>query len=106
MAGDEIRWPSRFIVELDDEIIECKDQQETGQGHNVGILVQDTTTMITMENDAVRDEEDALAAYENVMKDSNKFVITATQDSACFNVPFFFCVQNRPSFQASVVSSA
>merc|ERR1719181_872163 len=33
----------------------------------------------TMENDAIADEEDAQAAYENFMKDSNKFIIKATQ---------------------------
>merc|ERR1719247_2375177 len=33
----------------------------------------------TMENDAIADEEDAQAAYENFMKDTNKFIIKATQ---------------------------
>jgi len=33
----------------------------------------------TMENDAIASEEDAQAAYENFMKDSNKFIIKATQ---------------------------
>ena len=55
--------------------------------------------MITMENDAVRDEEDAQAAYENIMKDSNKFVITATQDSACFSVPFSFAFRTGRLFR-------
>merc|ERR1719217_1358867 len=32
-----------------------------------------------MENEAIRDEEDAQVAYENFMKDSNKFIIKATQ---------------------------
>jgi len=33
----------------------------------------------TMENDAIASEEDAQVAYENFMKDSNKFIIKATQ---------------------------
>jgi chromosome segregation ATPase len=33
----------------------------------------------TMENDAIADEEDAQAAYENFMKDSNKFIIKGSQ---------------------------
>jgi hypothetical protein len=33
----------------------------------------------TMEDDAIRSEEDAQVAYENFMKDSNKFIIKATQ---------------------------
>merc|ERR1740130_2593844 len=33
----------------------------------------------TMENDAIASEEDAQAAYENFMKDSNKFIIKGTQ---------------------------
>lgn len=44
-----------------------------------GCVVQDTTTMIIMENDDIEDEDDAQAAYE---KDSNKFIITATEVSS------------------------
>merc|ERR1740130_1239000 len=33
----------------------------------------------TMENDAIASEEDSQAAYENFMKDSNKFIIKGTQ---------------------------
>ena len=60
---DLIRWRRTFLCDLDDKIIECKDQQERGQCHNAGFWLQDTTTMITRESDAMTDEEDAQAAY-------------------------------------------
>jgi len=57
-----------------------KKYEENAGGKKILAMLDDVKQdSITMENDAIRDEEDAQAAYENFMKDSNKFIITGTQ---------------------------
>jgi len=57
-----------------------KKYEENAGGKRVLAMLDDVKQdSINMENEAIADEEDAQAAYENFMKDSNKFIIKATQ---------------------------
>merc|ERR1719478_49116 len=56
-----------------------KYEENAGGKRVLAMLDEVKQDSVTMENDAIRDEEDAQAAYENFMKDSNKFIIKATQ---------------------------
>jgi chromosome segregation ATPase len=57
-----------------------KKYEENAGGKRVLAMLDDVKQdSINMENEAIRDEEDAQVAYENFMKDSNKFIIKATQ---------------------------
>merc|ERR1719281_1738387 len=56
-----------------------KYEENAGGKRVLAMLDEEMQDSKTMENDAIADEEDAQAAYENFMKDSNKFIIKATQ---------------------------
>merc|ERR1719371_79511 len=57
-----------------------KKYEENAGGKRILAMLDDVKQdSINMENEAIRDEEDAQVAYENFMKDSNKFIIKATQ---------------------------
>jgi len=57
-----------------------KKYEENAGGKRVLAMLDDVKQdSINMENEAIADEEDAQAAYENFMKDSNKFIITGTK---------------------------
>merc|ERR1719281_281249 len=56
-----------------------KYEENAGGKRVLAMLDEVLTDSKNMENDAIRDEEDAQVAYENFMKDSNKFIIKATQ---------------------------
>jgi chromosome segregation ATPase len=56
-----------------------KYEENAGGKRVLAMLDEVKQDSINMENEAIRDEEDAQAAYENFMKDSNKFIIKGTQ---------------------------
>merc|ERR1719443_268852 len=57
-----------------------KKYEENAGGKRVLAMLDDVMKdSQAMEDQSIRDEEDAQAAYENFMKDSNKFIIKATQ---------------------------
>merc|ERR1712019_41177 len=57
-----------------------KKYEENAGGKRVLAMLDDVMKdSQDMENQSIRDEEDAQAAYENFMKDSNKFIIQSTQ---------------------------
>merc|ERR1719345_662263 len=56
-----------------------KYEENAGGKRILAMLDEVKQDSVTMENDAIASEEDAQAAYENFMKDSNKFILTATQ---------------------------
>merc|ERR1712238_75738 len=57
-----------------------KKYNENAGGKKILLMLDEVKQdSITMENDAIASEEDAQAAYENFMKDSNKFIIKASQ---------------------------
>jgi len=57
-----------------------KKYEENAGGKRILAMLDDVLQdSVTMENDAIASEEDSQAAYENFMKDSNKFIIKATQ---------------------------
>jgi len=56
-----------------------KYEENAGGKRILAMLDEVKQDSVTMENDAIASEEDAQAAYENFMKDSNKFIIKASQ---------------------------
>merc|ERR1719199_980511 len=56
-----------------------KYEENAGGKRVLAMLDEVLQDSVTMENDAIRDEEDAQAAYENLMKDSNKAIVTNTK---------------------------